>query len=698
MNRREFIAWSGAGVVAASLPKLGVGAAALVEGDIEARIKSILPQLSLDEKISLMSGVLRKTLKEIATSGLRRGQGHGYTGYTVGIKRLGIPQIKCLDGPRGVGFFYRTTCFPVGMARGATFDPDLEEKVGEVMGYEARALGANMLLAPCINLLWHPRWGRAQESYGEDPQHLGAMGSAFTRGVQKHVMACVKHFAVNNVEDTRMKVDARVDERTLQEVFLPHFLRCVEAKAASFMSSYNHLNGPKAGQNRRLVREILKQEWGFEGFVVTDWITAIDNTIEAANAGVDLEMPEGRFYGKKLKAAVKAGQVPVAAIDEAVTRMLRQLFRFVTPDFEKGYTQKEIAGPKHAAVAREVAQKSAVLLKNQGPVLPFSGLKSLAVLGRLAKEDNLGDHGSSRVSSPRVINILDGIKQKAGGLQVSYGGESISEAKALAAKADAVVVVAGLGFKEEGEGHDREAMGLPPDQIELIRAAAGANRKCAVVLVAGSAVTMEGWLDEVPALLLAWYPGMEGGAAVAEILFGEVNPSGKLPIIFPKREDQLFPFENKALKIVYHGFHGYRWFDDKNLEPLFPFGFGLSYTEFKFGGLQLSEKEISKSGKLTVSVEVANTGKVAGEEVVQVYVGCVGSKVSRPKKELKAFARVKLDPGEKKTVSIEIPAQDLAFYDVASTSWVVEPIEYQILAGPSSRESDLLKDRFKVLS
>jgi len=698
MNRRQFIAVSGTGVAVASLAKINPAMAAPLTGPIEERIAKILPQLSLDEKISLMSGVLRNTLGEIATSGLRPGQGHGYTGYTVGIERLGIPRIKCLDGPRGVGFFYKTTCFPVGMARGATFDPALEEKVGEVMGYEARALGANMLLAPCINLLWHPRWGRAQESYGEDPHQLGAMGSAFTRGVQKHVMACVKHFAVNNVEDTRMKVDAIVDERTLQEVFLPHFHRCVEAKAASFMSSYNHLNGPKAGQNKHLVRDILKQQWAFDGFVVTDWVTAIDNTVEAANAGTDLEMPRAAYFGSKLKAAVKEGKVPEAAIDEAVTRMLRQLFRFVTPDYDKGYTQKEIAGPKHAAVAREVARKSAVLLKNQGPVLPLAGIKSLAVLGRLGKEDNLGDRGSSRVASPHVITILDGIKQKAGAIQVSYAGESLSEAKALAAKADAVVVVAGLGFKDEGEGHDRAGMALPPDQIELIKAAAGANRKCAVVLVAGSAVTMEGWLDEVPALLLAWYPGMEGGAAVAEILFGEINPSGKLPIVFPKREDQLFPFADKALQVEYKGFHGYRWFDDKNLDPLFPFGFGLSYTEFKVGNLRLSEKAISKSGKLTVSVDVANTGKVAGEEVVQVYVGCLGSKVPRPKKELKAFARIKLDPNETKTVSLEIPASDLAFYDVASTSWVVEPIEYQVLAGPSSRESDLLKDKFKVLS
>ncbi len=696
MDRRKFVKTTAVAGAIAAVPNSVWSALSGLGGDeLERKIKGLLPQLSLDEKISLMSGVLGNTAKEIATGAFRPGQGHGYTGYTVGVERLGIPQVKCLDGPRGVGFFYKTTCFPVGIGRGATFDPALEEKVGAAAGYETRALGANMLLAPCINLLWHPRWGRAQESYGEDTHHLGMMGAAFTRGVQQHVMACPKHYAVNNVEDTRMTVDAVVDERMLREVFTPHFHKCIEAQAATVMSSYNHLNGPKAGQNKHLIREILKQDWGFDGFVVSDWGSAMDDGVQAANAGLDLEMPTGKFYGAKLKAAVDEGKAPVAAIDEAVTRMLRQLFRFVGPDYDQGYTQKNIAGPEHTALAREVARKSMVLLKNEGQVLPFTGIKSLAVLGRLAEQDNLGDHGSSRVTPPYKVTILQGLKKNASGIKLSYSA-SATEAEALAKNADAVVVIAGLDFNDEGEGHDRKVMGLSEEQIELIKTAAAANKRCAVVLVGGSAITMEGWVEQVPALLMAWYPGMEGGNALAEILLGQANPSGKLPIVFPQREDQLFPFENKAAKVEYKGFHGYRWFENKGLKPLFPFGFGLSYTEFKFGNLKLSGKSIPKSGKLTVSVDVANIGERAGEEVAQLYVGYPGSVVERPVKELKGFQRIALDPGQTKTVTFELSARDLAYYDTVKSAWQVEESGYNVYVGPSSLKEDLLMGSFKV--
>jgi len=697
MKRREFIKTAGIiGAISAIPQSLWSSLSGLSDQDIESKIREILPQLSLDEKISLMSGVLQNTLKEALSGGLRKGQGHGYTGYTVGVERLGIPQIKCLDGPRGVGFFYKTTCFPVGMARAATFDPALEEKVGEVMGYETRALGANMLLAPCINLLWHPRWGRAQESYGEDMLLLGAMGSAFVRGVQKHAMACPKHFAVNNIEDTRMDVDALVDERTLREVFLPHFQKCVEVKAASIMSAYNHLNGPKAGQNKHLIREILKQEWGFDGFVVSDWGTAIDNTVEAANAGLDLEMPSAKFYGEKLKSAVSEGKVPVSAIDESVSRMLRQLFRFVGPDFEKGYTQEKIACSEHTSIAREVARKSIVLLKNQGNILPLKGIKSLAVLGKLAMEKNLGDRGSSMVTPPYAVSILNGIKKKATAIKVSYCSGFIPRSKMLAKNADAVVVVAGLSHKDEGEGHDRKRMNLSEDQIELIKTAASVNKKCIVILIGGSAITMQEWIDDVPALLMAWYPGMEGGNAVAEVIFGEVNPSGRLPVVFPKSEDHLFKFENKELKVRFQGFHGYRWFDAKGIEPLFPFGFGLSYTEFKYSNIRLSSKSIGKSGKILVSVDITNIGKVSGEEVAQIYVGYKGSKVERPVKDLKGFQRVYLEPGETKTLSFELKAQELAYYNASASRWDVEEIEYLVYVGPNSKKENLLSDSFKV--
>ena len=271
MKRRGFIKSAAVMGALSGVPKSVWSAlSGLSESRIEGKIKEILPQLSMDEKISLMSGVLANTAKEIATGAFRPGQGHGYTGYTVGVPRLGVPQIKCLDGPRGVGFFYKTTCFPVGMARGATFDPALEERVGAAMGYETRALGANMLLAPCINLLWHPRWGRAQESYGEDPLVLGTLGSAFVTGAQEHIMACSKHYAANNIEGSRFSVNAVVDERTLREVYLPHFKMTVDAGVASVMSAYNDVNGFLAGQNRHLITDLLKNEMGFQGFVISD--------------------------------------------------------------------------------------------------------------------------------------------------------------------------------------------------------------------------------------------------------------------------------------------------------------------------------------------------------------------------------------------------------------------------------------------
>jgi beta-glucosidase len=425
----------------------------------------------------------------------------------------------------------------------------------------------------------------------------------------------------------------------------------------------------------------------------------MDDAAKAANGGIDLEMPRADVYGDKLKAAVDSGAVKPEIIDDAVSRLLRQIFRFVGPDFMKGYTQDKIAGAEHKAVARECAEKCMALLKNDG-VLPFSlsGIKSLAVLGKLAMEDNLGDHGSSRVTPPSVVTFLDGIKKKAAGIKVSYCSGIPARSKALAEKADAVVVVAGLNFKDEGEGHDRVNMTLHPDEIELIKLAAAANKKTAVVLVGGSAITMEGWLDQAPAVLMAWYPGMEGGAALANILFGDVNPSGKLPIVFPKAEDQLYKFENQAAKVEYKGFHGYRFFDDKGLEPLFPFGFGLSYTKFEYANLKLQEAAIGKDGKLAASVDVKNTGAVAGEEIVFLFAGAKNPPVSRPKKELKAFTRVALKPGEQKTVTLEVPAQELARFCMQGMQWMVDAGEYDVLVGPSADRKSLLSTSLSIKS
>jgi len=485
--------------------------------------------------------------------------------------------------------------------------------------------------------------------------------------------------------------------------------KCVDAGVASLMSAYNKVNGELCGHNRRLLTEILKDDWKFDGFVVSDFLWGVKDGKAAAHAGLDIEMPIARFYGRKLKKLVLAGEVPEKNIDESVIRILRQKDRFAKVG-EPSYDRKKVGGTDHAKLAYEAAAKSIVLLKNENSALPLdrARIKTVAVIGRLADKANLGDIGSSRVRPPYAITPLAGIKNRAGNsISVLYNsGEDLSAAQSAARAADAVVIVAGLSWKEEGEflplplikfGGDRVDLNLPAKQEELIRTIASENKRCIVVLEGSSAITMESWKDRVSAILMAWYPGMEGGNAIADILFGDVNPGAKLPIIFPKSADQLPYFDNKVKEIEYGYYHGYRLFDKKGLEPAFPFGFGLSYTEFKYSNLRLDKREIGKSKSLMVRVDVANVGKMAGEEVAQFYVGYNGSRVDRPVKDLKGFARLALAPGETKTISIEIQAPELAYYDTSSSSWQIEEIEYVVYAGPSSRASDLaLRDTFRI--
>jgi len=670
----------------------------------ESLIKELVADLSLDEKIGQMSPSTSLFWHAVM---LPR---YNLRPYDSGGKNSrGIPAMKFSDGPRGIALNH-STCFPVSMARGAAWDPALEQRVGEAMGYEARAQGANFYGGVCINLLRHPGWGRAQETYGEDPHHLGEMGAALVSGVQKHVMACAKHFACNSIEKSRLFVDVQVDERTLREIYLPHFKKCVDAGVAGVMSAYNKVNGLLCGHNGRLLREILKGDWGFKGFVVSDFLWGVKDGKSAANAGLDIEMPVAIFYGRRLKRLVRAGEVPMENIDEAVTRILRQKARFAKVGDPAGYDRSKVAGKEHAALALEVAGKSIVLLKNENSALPLGRdeLKTLAVIGPLATRSNLGDVGSSRVRPPYAVTALAGIRNRAGeSITVTYNrGANHEEAAALAKSADAAIVVAGLGPRNEGEyiplpivrhyGGDRVKLGLPQAQEELILAVAAANKRTIVVLIGGSAIIVEKWKDHVPAMLMAWYPGMEGGNAIADVLFGDVNPSGKLAMVFPKSEDQLPDFDIKAKKVYYGYYHGYRLFDKKGLEPAFPFGFGLSYTKYKYSNLKLDQKQIPATGKIVASVDLKNIGTRQGEEIVQLYVGYKGSRVDRPIKELKAFARVALLPGEAKAVEMEINAQDLAYYNTEKKAWEVESIEYNVSVGPSSRGSDLLSASFEV--
>lgn len=671
--------------------------------ELERLIADVVSGMTLDEKIGQMSG--SSSLAKLLVMAVR----YGWRTFDSGEnRRLGIPAIAFTDGPRGV-CLNRSTCFPVEMARGATWDPELQGRVGNVIGIEARSQGANFYGGVCINVLRHPGWGRAQETYGEDPHHLGIMGVAMVQGVQRHLMACVKHFACNSIEESRFFVDVLIDERTLREVYLPHFRKCVDAGVASVMSAYNKVNGTYCGHNVHLLREILKEEWGFDGFVVSDFVYGVRDGRAGVTGGLDVEMPKKWRLGRGFKRAVLRGEVPVEVIDGAVRRILRQKAAFATVGENGAYGKDRVACREHTELALEVARKSVVLLKNDNGTLPFrgEGVSKIAVIGALADRENIGDRGSSRVWPPFVVTPLEGIRNRAGGsVEVEYqGGEDLSLARRAAREADAVVVVAGLTYREEGEflsklhpmGGDREDLGLPAGQRDLIAAVARENDRCVVVLEGGSAITMESWRDMVPAVLMAWYPGMEGGNAIAEIIFGEVNPSGKLPFAWPKSTAGLPRFDKKAKSIEYGYYHGYRLFDRTGLEPAFAFAFGLSYTQYACGNLRLGASRIGKTGKLNVEVDVTNTGEMSGEEIVQMYVGPVGSAVDRPVRELKGFARVALKPGETKTVSMELKPEDLSYYDVERGAWYVEEIEYTVYVGSSSRPEDLrLSDSFTV--
>lgn len=649
---------------------------------VEERVEDLLRRMTLDEKIEQMAGLQMEAIDSLY--------------HTPPNARLGIPGYRMVDGPRGVRAG-EATAFPVGMARGATFDPDLERRVGEAIGLETRAKGGNVVLAPVVNLLRHPRWGRAQETYGEDSHHLGVMGAAFVEGAQRHVVASVKHYAVNSIENNRFTVDVRLSERTLREVYLPHFARTVRAGVGSVMSAYNRVNGAWCSEHPHLLRDILRDEWGFDGFVESDWIFAMHHTAASANAGLDIEMPAARVYGERLAAAVRAGEVSEATIDAAVRRILRIQLRFGIFDGLEPVDPSVVACPEHVALAREAAAKSIVLLRNEGALLPLdrASTRRIAVVGALAATPNLGDRGSSYVSPPFAVTPLDGLRAAAGGVAIEALASDALDAEALArvATADAAIVVVGLTSADEGEGQitpgDRTRLSLSDEHERLVLAVAQANPRTVVVLEGGSAIEVERWVERVPAVLMAWYPGMAGGHAIADVLFGEVNPSGRLPVTFARSEAELPPFVNDRDEVEYGFLHGYRLADARGHEPRWPFGFGLSYTTFAYRRLALEVDRLPADGTLVAHVEVANTGARPGDEVVQLYVGCERSRVERAVRELRAFRRVHLAPGESAVVTLELPIAELAFWDEAASRWVVEATSYRVWAGSSSRDLPL---------
>lgn len=655
----------------------------IASDSVEDRINDLISNMTLKEKIDQMS-LYKSPLGAIISFAMpNAGAGHIN-------KRLGIPPLWVTGSSRGATLY--STAFPVSMCRGASWDISLEYRINEAIGIEAKAVGANVVYAPMINIVRHPGWGRSQESYGEDTYHMSKLGVAAIMGLQNHVMSQVKAFALYSIEEDRLDINVKVDERTLREVYLPHFKAAVqEADVASVMSSYNKVNGQYVSENKHLLQDILKDEWGFDGFVASDW-WACKSTAGSVLAGLDIEAPNPIFYGKTLLEAVERDDVPEMVIDDAVSRILRKKLTFGL--FEK--KPENVDKAFHRELALEVARKGIVLLKNDNEALPIerNGVRRVAVIGRHANRPRLGDFGSSMVLPIRAVTPLAGIKNKADGVYVtSYTGRLTYLAKLHAMAADVAVVVVALTAFDEGEwvfpglpfGGDREHLGLAPCDVEMINAVAEVNDRVVVVIEAGGAITMGDWIDNVDAIVMSWYPGVEGGNAIAEVLYGDINPSGKLPLTFPKTDDQLYTFGTKQPEVEYGYYHGYRYFDKYDLQPQFPFGFGLSYTNYEYSNLQLSDSSMDVNDTLIVSFDITNIGDVAGEEISQLYIGYKGSKVDRAVYDLKGFDKVHLEPGEVKTVCVNISAEDLAYYDIDSSKWVVEPITYSVHVGPSSR-------------
>lgn len=646
---------------------------------IEAKVDAWLTQMTLEEKAAQMHGTELFPADRIYP--------------TADNQRLGIPGFRMVDGPRGVAVG-ATTTFPVGMARGATWDPELERKVGAAMGLETRARGANVLLAPTINILRHPAWGRAQETYGEDVHHLSRMGVAFIEGVQEHAIASVKHFAANSIEDTRFDVSANLDQRTLREIYLPHFEAAVkEAQAGSVMSAYNRVNGVYCSESNQLLTQILKTEWGFKGFVESDWIFGTHDTLRSAQAGLDIEMPLGNIFGDKLIAAVNEGSVDEAVLDESVRRILRTKLRFHL-DQPAEVPASVVASPEHRQLALQVARESLVLLENHG-ALPLGNANGadLAVIGSLSDAINLGDAGSSNSEPLDVVTPLAGIAARltAGTpLHIDHDALSADDELSLAGRSVAVVVV-GLTKADEGEsipgrpGGDRDTLALSAEHQALIQRVSQLVPTTIVVLEGGSAITVSEWVSGVDALVMSWYGGMNGGAALAEVLFGDISPSGKLPLSIPVAEADLVPFDHTSDEVSYGYFHGYRQLDHDQIPVQYPFGYGLSYSQFALASVVVDASSATAEGEVRVTAVLTNTGAVDAAEVVQLYVSYPGSSVERPVRELKAFQRVTLAPQASESVELRVPVASLRYWSEAEHGWVLEDLDYRVEVGNSSR-------------
>lgn len=696
-------------------PKTAKAAAGKATGDkaLETKIQALIKQLTLEEKISLLH----------ANSVFGAG----------GIERLKIPQIMTDDGPLGVREDVKegwapanlttdsATFFPNGSAIAATWNPALAYRYGHDMGEEARARGKNVMLAPAFNICRVPLCGRTYEYYSEDPFLNSRLAVQSVKGIQsQHVAACVKHFAVNNQEIERGRISVDVDERTLREIYLPAFKASItEGQACTIMSAYNKLRGVYCSENDYLLRHILRGEWGFKGVVISDW-GGTHSTVDAAKNGLDLEMgsrpPYSKyFFADKLLDSVKAGKVSQQVIDEKVHHILWVLLH---TDMSDNLPAGKLNTPEHSKTAYDIAAESIVLLKNEKNLLPLNtaGIKSIAVIGDNATHTFHSGGFGAGVKARYEVTALAGLQNRLdktvdikyargySGEYRPYGKNQrtenakpdsalVAEAVAAAKSSDMAILFIGGNRDYESESRDRKTLGLPFSEQYLVDTVTAVNPNTVVVVVGGAPYDIGKIKKNNHTIVWSWYNGSENGNALADVLLGKINPSGKLPFTFPAQLKDSpaiavgeYPGQNLHEEYKEGILVGYRWFDTKKIEPLYCFGYGLSYTSFKYSNLAVAKKMFKPTETITVTIKVKNTGKYAGKETVQLYVSKPGSKIERADKELKAFSKVNIPAGQTATVTLAIPAKDLAYYDVDEHKWKVEPGEYKLMVGSSSRD------------
>jgi len=648
-------------------------------------IQAIVSNMTLEEKAALCTGASAWA--------------------TVPVERLGVPEMIVSDGPHGVRRVpdvnslmmasLPATCFPTASCLASTWDVDLLHTMGEALAEECIALNVDVVLGPGVNMKRSPLGGRNFEYFSEDPYLAGEMAVSLINGIQgKGVGTSIKHFAANNQESQRFCINAKVDERTLYEIYLPAFETAVKrTQPWTVMCAYNKLNGSYCSENHELLVDILKNKWGFEGLVVSDW-GAVHDRVTALKGGLDLEMPGPQDHRvQAVVEAVSSGELDEHILDEAVRRILNIVFK--AQETPKG---GDFDVEAHHKLARKIAAEGMVLLKNNG-LLPLKGQQHIAVIGRAAEEAHFQGGGSSHINPTKIAIPFKELQNQAGETELSFAEgypadgtfrqDLIDQAVDLAQSADVALLYVALPSFKESEGYDRADLDLTEQQIALIKAVAKVQPNTAVILNNGAPVAMSAWIDDVAAVLEAWMMGQAGGGAIADILFGKVNPSGKLAETFPIKTADTpahinWPGEAGVVRYGEGLFIGYRYYDAKEMPVLFPFGYGLSYTNFAYGNPTVSAANFRDVDGLTVTVDVTNTGSVTGKEIVQVYVHDRKSELVRPEKELKGFSKLELQPGETRTVSFELDFRAFAYYHPKYQQWITEDGEFDILIGSSS--------------